>query len=318
MIGEEMYVLILGSDGFLGRNLGPDLKTWITDNSLGSAILAKRKNCDLQSLDNVIDYFEQLRPDTIINLAGKVGGFLANKQKPADIGLTNLQINVNILVAARKTKVNRIINFVGSCSYPAHIKDAITEADLANGAPDTTSAAYAVGKTAIHENLMAMNYQDDMENITFLPANVYGPFDHFDPIEGHVVPALIHKIHNAKLHGSSHMQMIGSGNAQRDFLFAPDLLNPIKRVLSSQFGEHFPKLLNIGTGCPTSIKALARIICDVVGYSGELYWENSSQNDGQNIKYLDCGLLDSLNFGFQPTNLREGITQTYRAYLETC
>lgn len=313
-----MQVLILGSDGFLGRNLGPSLKTWITDNSLGEAVLATRKQCDLQSLSDVRGYLEQLQPHTIINLAGKVGGFLANKQKPADIGLTNLQINVNLLVAARETKVNRIINFVGSCSYPAHIKNAIKEADLGNGSPDPTSAAYAVGKTAIHQNLMAMNYQDGMKNITFLPANVYGPFDHFDPVEGHVVPALIQKIHAAKIHDLPHMQMIGSGHAKRDFLFAPDMLAPIKRVLNAKVDENIPSLLNIGTGCPTSIKSLARVICDVVGYSGELFWENSSENDGQNVKYLDCSLMNSLDFDFQPTDLFDGITQTYRSYLATC
>lgn len=311
-----MRVLFLGSDGFLGNNLSPELKRWLSTSGHGDAFVTTRKDCDLQRLDEVTAFFKDVEPHTIVHLAGRVGGFLANKTKPADIGLVNLQIGINVLIAAREAGVKRIINFVGSCSYPRNITSGIKETDLAEGYPDPTSAAYAIGKTALHENLMAMSKQYGMDNLTLLPANVYGPFDHFDPDDGHVVPALIYKLHHAALEEKPFIDMIGSGNAERDFLFAPDLLLPLKHILSSEKSDTFPRLLNVGTGSATSIRELASVIGDVVGYEGELRWENSSDNDGQNVKYLDCALLDSLGIGFQPTSLRDGIEATYEAFLQ--
>lgn len=308
-----MTTILFGSNGFLGKNLIPKLVENRED-----FIILKKEECDLQNLKETSDVFKKLKPHTIINLAGRVGGFLANRNRPADLGLINLQIGTNLCVSALGSGVKRIINFLGSCSYPSHITEGIREEDLATGLPDKTSAPYAMGKTAIHFNLMAMNKQYGMQNITIVPSNVYGPYDHFDPEDGHVVPALICKIHAAKTSNMASLKMVGSGLASRDFLYAPDLLEPLKQIIEmTDINNKLPGIMNFGTQKPTSIQTLAHHICDVVGYHGELIWEEHNINDGQSVKYLNCDQLKHNELNFEITSLDKGIELTYQNFLET-
>lgn len=302
-----MRILVTGKDGFLGRNIIPAIQSSFKD-----TIFIGRADCDLEDYRATLAYFKQISPDFVVHCAGKVGGILANKATPADIALINLKIGLNVLEASSSLGVAGVIQFVGSCSYPTAIGRPIVESELNAGRPDDTSIAYATVKTALHFLARAMNIQRGTSNLSLVLGNIYGPYDHFDIVRGHVVPALLVKIIRAKKANMRKLTMIGSGRAQRDLLFAPDVGDVVVDVVGRlSRKDMLPDSMNFSPGIGVSISSLAECIREVVGWDGVFEWEAGSSNDGQITKILDNRLR--LGLGINPpfTSLTSGLKLTY-------
>ena len=246
--------------------------------------------------------------------AGRVGGIMENQSFPADFMDENVAIQLNVLKAARKTGVRRLILFGSSCMYPRECSQPMAEAALLSGKPEPTSLPYAVSKLLGTYMCLAYNKQDhDTRFIPVIPNSAYGPCDNFDPKSAHVLSALLARFHEAKSTGAESVGLWGSGSPRREFVHADDIADACVHLLGEEdLTIEFP--INIGIGQDVSIKELAELIASVVGYRGELNWD-STKPDGAPRKLLDSALIRSL--GWKPSiGLREGLTETYRWYVE--
>lgn len=289
---------------------------------VGSAITRRlaREGCEVLTVNRQeVDLTEQqptrawvakMRPDVIFVAAARVGGILANATYPADFLYENLMIAVNVMSAARGAGTGKLIWLGSSCVYPREAAQPIREESLLTGALETTNEAYAVAKIAGIMLASAYSRQFGLRFITAMPTNLYGPNDNFDPQTAHVLPALIRKIHEAKLQGSNTVTLWGSGNPLREFLHVDDLADACI-FLAKEYEDASP--INVGSGQEISIRALAELIADVVGYKGAFAMD-VSKPDGTPRKLLDTTRIDRL--GWHPTiSLRDGVAALYRHWL---
>lgn len=289
---------------------------------VGSAITRRlaREGCEVLTVNRQeVDLTEQqptrawvakMRPDVIFVAAARVGGILANATYPADFLYDNLMIAVNVMSAAREAGTGKLIWLGSSCVYPREAAQPIREESLLTGALETTNEAYAVAKIAGIMLASAYSRQFGLRFITAMPTNLYGPNDNFDPQTAHVLPALIRKIHEAKLQGSNTVTLWGSGNPLREFLHVDDLADACI-FLAKEYEDASP--INVGSGQEISIRALAELIADVVGYKGAFAMD-VSKPDGTPRKLLDTTRIDRL--GWHPTiSLRDGVAALYRHWL---
>ncbi len=277
-------------------------------------ITRRRDELDLQDATSVNEFFEKVRPEYVILAAGRVGGIMENQSFPADFMDENVAIQLNVLKAARKTGVRRFILFGSSCMYPRECPQPMAETALLSGKPEPTSLSYAVSKLLGTYMCLAYNKQDrESRFIPVIPNSAYGPHDNFDPKSAHVLSALLARFHEAKLTGAQSVGLWGSGSPRREFVHADDIADACVQLLANEDLEvEFP--INIGVGQDVSIKELAELIANVVGYGGELNWD-SSKPDGAPRKLLDSARIRSL--GWKPRiELSEGLTETYRWYVD--
>jgi GDP-L-fucose synthase len=247
----------------------------------------------------------------VVVAAAKVGGIHANNVYPVEFLLENLKIQNNLIESAYEFGAEKLLFLGSSCIYPKFAEQPISEESLLTGALEPTNEAYAIAKIAGIKLCQAYARQYERNFISVMPTNLYGPGDNFDLNNSHVLPALLRKVHEAKRNGASEVAVWGSGNPKREFLHVDDLAAACRFLLEKYDS---PEIINVGCGADVSIRELAELICEVVGFNGQLAFD-SSKPDGTPRKLLNIARLQQL--GWKPRlSLRDGIRQTYDWYCE--
>jgi GDP-L-fucose synthase len=255
-------------------------------------------------------FFETYRPEVVLLTAGLSGGILLNQNHPATLMQDNLATVTTLLDVSQRYGVRRLLYFGSSCMYPRVAEQPMRVESLGTGALEPTSAPYALARWAGATLCEAYNREFGCRFEVVIPANSFGPEDDFSPESGHVIPALIHRFHEAKTTGAASISLWGSGKAIRDFIYAEDVADACIHLLKQVF---MPPRINIGSGVGVSIADLSQAVAQVVGYTGQIQWD-TSRPDGQPQKVLDCQPLS--NLGWQAkTPLNVALAKTYNAYL---
>ncbi|WP_367322988.1 GDP-L-fucose synthase family protein [Streptomyces sp. HUAS ZL42] len=269
------------------------------------------EDLDLRERRDVFRWFAAERPDIVVLAAARVGGIKANATRPAEFLSDNLRIQANVLDAALEYGVERLLFLGSSCIYPKFAEQPIREEALLTGPLEATNDAYAIAKIAGIVQVQAVRRQYGRSWISAMPTNLYGPGDNFHPEHSHVLPSLIRRFHEAKESGAPRVVNWGSGTPRREFLHVDDLARACLHLL-----EHYDAdaPVNVGTGTDLTIRELAELVAEVVGYRGSIEWD-PGQPDGTPRKLLDVSRLTAL--GWSPhIDLREGLARTYAWYVE--
>ncbi len=325
-ISSKDKFFIAGSTGMVGSAIFRALKkNGYGDLSLGGNILApNRKELDLLESKKVEEWFKQNNPSVVIIAAAKVGGILANQQKPADFILENLKIQTNLIEAAWRSNVKRLLFLGSSCIYPKFAKQPIQEESLLSGFLEKTNDSYAIAKISGIKLCQSLRAQYNFDAISLMPTNLYGPGDNYHKDDSHVMAALIKKFCDAKKNNLEEVICWGSGSPKREFLHVDDLATAAIFCLEKwdPDSQNAPvdkngiplDFLNIGTGEDISIKELSNIIAESTNYKGKITWD-LSKPDGTPKKQLDIKRIKAL--GWRPQiSLRQGIKETISNYLE--
>lgn len=311
---DKIYVA--GHTGLVGSALIRAL----TQQGYSHILTRTHQQLDLTEQLAVRQFFQEHQPDYVFLAAAKVGGIWANQQYPGDFIQDNLQIQTNVIVAAKENKVKRLLFFGSSCIYPRSCPQPIKEEYLLTGSLEPTNRSYAVAKIAGLEMCSAFNRQQGTHYLAVMPTNLYGPQDNYDLITSHVIPALIHKIHQAKLAHQPAVTVWGTGQARREFLYSDDLADA-SLFLMNLNEQHFASLIaapfsiiNVGCGQDLTIAQLAHLIAQTIGYSGQIIYDQTKP-DGTAQKVLCVDRLNQL--GWHPkTNLAQGLALAYQAFQE--
>jgi len=321
MMSEEnkIRVYIAGHTGMVGSAITRALSG---DNGV---ILITRSHDELDLLDQVAvrDFFQRERINCVVLAAARVGGILANKTYPADFIYQNLVIQSNVIHSAWLAGVQHLVFLGSSCIYPKLAPQPLKEEYLLTGPLEPTNEPYAVAKIAGIKMCEAYNRQYGTRYFAVMPTNLYGPGDHYDLQDSHVLPAMIRKMDEAKRAGSEKVTLWGTGTPRREFLHCDDLAGAVVHLLRldtdqlfATFPENGAPLLNIGCGRDITIRELAGLIREVVGFNGAMEWDQAKP-DGTPRKLLDISRMESL--GWQPSiSLEEGIYNTYQDFLARC
>jgi GDP-L-fucose synthase len=312
----EDRVFIAGHRGLAGSALLRKLQ------SLGHTNLVVRTRAELDLLDAeaVNAFFERERPAHVFLAAAKVGGILANRDFPADFIAQNLRIQTNIIDAAHRFGVKRLLFLGSSCIYPKFAAQPLREEYLLTGPLEATNRAYAVAKIAGIEMCWSFNRQFGTRFLAAMPTNLYGPGDNYDLQSSHVLPALIRKVHEAKLRGDKQLVVWGSGKPLREFLYSDDMADACVHLMNlpeEEFGklvgsDEDAPLVNVGCGEEVTIGNLAETVCSALGFDGEVVFD-STKPDGTPRKLLDVSRLFGL--GWRPRiALEEGIRLAYAEF----
>lgn len=302
---EGKKVFVAGHTGMVGSAILRRLQGTDCD-----IINAAHSTLDLTRQGPTENFISGRKPDVIIIAAARVGGILANSQYPADFLYDNLAIGLNIIRAAHQNGVERLLWLGSSCIYPRDAAQPLTEDALLTGPLEPTNEAYAIAKIAGLKYAQACARQYGSHFMTAMPTNLYGPNDNFDPNTSHVLPALIRRIHDAKVRGIDHVTLWGSGKPLREFLHVDDLADACLHMLRFYDGI---EPMNIGTGDEISIRDLALTVARVVGYEGRLE-HDLSKPDGTPRKLLDTSRMRAL--GWKPRiRLEDGLRDVYRDWV---
>ncbi|NBM16483.1 GDP-L-fucose synthase [Streptomyces sp. GC420] len=300
-------VFVAGSRGLVGAAVGRELRRKGFTNVVGPT----SAELDLRERGAVRDWFADVRPDVVVLAAARVGGIRANATRPTEFLSDNLRIQVNVLDAALEQRVERLLFLGSSCIYPKFAEQPIREEALLTGPLEPTNNTYAIAKIAGILQVQAVRRQHGLPWISAMPTNLYGPWDNFHPEHSHVLPSLVRRFHEAKEAGISRVLNWGSGTPRREFLHVDDLARACLHLLE-YYDAGDP--VNVGTGTDVTVRELAELVAETVGYRGSIEWD-PSQPDGTPRKLLDVSRLTAL--GWTPRiGLREGIAQTYDWYLE--
>jgi GDP-L-fucose synthase len=285
---------------------------------IGSALIRRLQTSnpgdepDLTDAAQVEDYFSQHDFAHVYLAAGRSGGIAANQRNPADLMRDNLLVTLNVLDAAHRHRVRKLLYLASSCSYPRECSQPMREEDLLTGAVEPTSAAYATAKIAGIHLCQAYRQQYGCNFIVGIPANAFGPGDDFSPEDSHVIAALVRRMHEAKIECRDVVTIWGTGTPRREFIFADDLADACIHVMS-HYSESAP--INLGGGSDLSIRELAEQVAEIVGFAGRLEFD-ASRPDGAPLKALDGQRLAAL--GWRPrTSFRDALSRTYQAFLES-
>ena len=301
-----MKVIVFGSNGLVGSSISRILEDSIKVKQL---IKSNRSELDLFDKKNVEKFVKKHRPDVIINAAAKVGGIHANDTKRTEFILENLKINMNILESCLEMPSIKIINLGSSCIYPLNAKNPINESEFMNGKLEPTNSPYAMAKLSAIEIGRSMSKQFGHKVLNLMPTNLYGPNDYFSDLDSHVIPALIHRMQKTIENGEDKFTVWGSGSPLREFLYVDDLSNFINFIIDKEIEND---LINVGSGQDISIKNLALLIKDLMGFQGDVVFD-SSKPDGNPRKLLDSSLMNELGWN-DFTDLRNGLTSTIKWY----
>lgn len=304
LAGKRIWVA--GHNGMVGRAVMRALES--RDCTL---LTAPRSTTDLTRQADVEDWLATHKPDAVIVCAARVGGILANDSYPADFIYDNLMIEANIIHAAFKTGVEKLLFLGSSCIYPKNAAQPMTEAALLTGALEATNEWYAIAKIAGIKLCQAYRKQHGADFISAMPTNLYGPYDNFDLQSSHVIPALMRKCHEAKISGAESMEVWGSGKVMREFLHVDDCAAGIVYLLK-HYSDH--EHVNLGTGEDVTITQLVETIQHVVGFDGTLRFD-TSKPDGTPRKLLDVSKINQLGWT-HTTSLAQGLTDTYQWFLD--
>jgi GDP-L-fucose synthase len=301
-------IYVAGHRGLVGSAI------WRHLEGRGHTRLVGRTSAELDLRDRgaVETFFEQESPAYVVLAAAKVGGIMANATYPADFLSDNLRIQLNVMDAAVRTGVTRLLFLGSSCIYPKFAEQPIREDSLLTGALEPTNDAYAIAKIAGVLQVQALRRQHGASFISAMPTNLYGPGDNFDLESSHVLPALIRRMHEAKAAGTSSVTLWGTGAPRREFLHVDDLARAAVHLLEA-YDDGAP--INVGVGEDVTIKELAQLVARVVGFQGSLEWD-TSKPDGTPRKLLDVSRLHALGWHAE-VELEEGIRSTYDWYLDS-
>ena len=300
-------VFVAGHKGLVGSAIVRNLK----QRGYNSISSSPSDHWDLRKRDDVDTFFRIHNPEYVIIAAAKVGGIHANSTYPAEFIYDNLMIQTNIIDAAYKNGVKKLIMLGSSCIYPRLAKQPMKEEELLTSELEPTNDAYAVAKIAGLRMARAYRQQYGFNAISLMPTNLYGPGDNFHPENSHVMPALIRRFHEAEKSDAPKVTCWGNGSAMREFLHVDDLAEACY-VCMQDYDEDYH--INVGTGEDVTIKELTETIVDVVGYAGEVEWDTSKPN-GTPRKLLNVDKIHKLGWKHK-IGLREGIVSTYRWYME--
>ena len=295
-------ILVAGSRGLVGSAICRALE----DQGGSQVLKPSRAELNYLSFDDVVRYFEVNQPDTVYLAAAKVGGITANNNFPAEFIHENLLIQTNLIHAAYKAGVKRLVFLGSSCIYPRMAKQPIEESELLTGALEPTNKPYAVAKIAGLVMCESYNRQYGTNYISAMPTNLYGPHDNFHPDNSHVIPGMMRRFHEAKLNKSAEVVIWGSGKPRREFLFVDDLADALL-ILSRKYKGN--EIINVGTGVDIAIADLAHLMAKVTEYSGKIVFD-LSKPDGTPRKVLNVDRMK--NLGWSPkVSLEEGLLKTY-------
>ncbi len=298
-------IYIAGHRGMVGSAIMRKL----LDEGFHNIVARTSNELDLKDQAAVREFFRQEKPDHVVLAAAKVGGIQANNTYRAQFIYENLMIQNNVIHQAYENGVKRLLFLGSSCIYPKLAPQPLKEESLLTGLLEPTNEPYAIAKIAGIKMVESYRRQYGCDYISAMPTNLYGPNDNYDLNNSHVMPALIRKFHTAKVEGAEAVEVWGTGSPMREFLHVDDLADACFFLLQNYHDELF---LNIGTGTDLTIKALAEMIKEIVGFEGELKWD-SSKPDGTPRKLMDVSRLHGLGWKHS-IDLRDGITQVYELF----
>jgi GDP-L-fucose synthase len=309
-MNKSSSVYIAGHTGLVGSALVRKLQA----SGYTNLLLKTQDELNLEMQQDVMAFFAKERPEYVFLAAAKVGGILANNTYPAEFIYNNLMIQTNVVHAAYKFGVKKLLFLGSSCIYPKFAPQPLKEKYLLTGELEPTNEAYAIAKIAGIKMCEAYNRQYGTKFVSVMPTNLYGPNDNFDFETSHVLPAMIRKFHEAKIGATPSVLLWGTGLPRREFLHVDDLAEACLFLMSLSGKELASnQIINVGTGEDLTIKELAELIGKSVGYSGEITWD-SSKPDGTPRKILDVTKIHSLGWKHM-INIEQGILATYQWYL---
>ena len=304
---KNAKIYVAGHRGLVGSAIVRNLES----KGYTDIIVRTREELDLLDTKQVADFFSQEKPEYVFLAGAKVGGIKANEDYPADFIYQNLQIQNNIIHNAYKNNVKKLLFLGSSCIYPRDCTQPIKEEYLLTGPLEKTNEAYAIAKIAGIKMCQSYNKQYGTRFISVMPTNLYGPNDNFNLTSSHVLPALLRKFHDAKIHNEKEVVMWGTGSPMREFLYVDDLADACVHLMQNYVGD---EIVNIGTGEDVAIRELAEIIKKIVGFQGEIV-NDTTKPDGTPRKLLDVSKLHNLGWKHK-TKLEEGIQTTYDWFLK--
>ncbi len=320
LIELEDKIFIAGHKGMAGRAI---LKAF-ENKGYHNFLLESKDKLNLKDSKAVDYWFSKNKPQVVILAAAKVGGILANNSYPYDFLLDNLKINTNVIEAAYKNNVKRFLFLGSSCIYPKLAKQPISEESLLSGPLEPTNDSYAIAKIAGIKLCNALRKQFNFDAISLMPTNLYGPGDNYNPLNSHVIPGLINKFHTAKEQNLDAVFCWGTGKPMREFLhvnelgsacvFALENWNPDSLNAPRDIDGKPLEILNVGTGKDLSIKDLAEMIANVIGFKGTIKWDKDKP-DGTMKKLLNVQRINKLGWHAQ-IKIQNGLKETYSHFLE--
>jgi GDP-L-fucose synthase len=306
-VEKSEKIFVAGHRGLVGSALVRKL----AQDGFANVVTRDRAALDLRNEGEVSRFFTDEKPALVIFAAAKVGGIKANNDLPVEFLLENMEMQNNVIRAAHDSGVRKLLFLGSSCIYPKHAPQPIPESALLTGPLEPTNEAYAIAKIAGIKLCQAYAREYGANFISAMPTNLYGPNDNFDLLSSHVLPALLRKAHAAKMEGKRELIVWGSGEPRREFLHVDDLAGACVFLLEKYDS---PEIINVGCGEDISIRELAELICEVVGFQGELAWD-TAKPDGTPRKLLDVSKVRALGWRHR-IPLHEGIARTYQWLLE--
>ncbi len=306
-MNTDSKIFVAGHLGMVGSAITRNLR----EKGYTNILTVSKADLDIRQQLPVTQFFERERPDYVFLAAAKVGGIVANEANGADFIFDNLMIQTNVIQASHESGVKKLLFLGSSCIYPKYTPQPIREEQLLSGKLEPTNEMYAIAKIAGIKMCQAYAKQYGFNTISVMPPNLYGTGDRYDDVYSHVIPAMLLRFHTAKVTQESTVTCWGDGSARREFLYVDDLAEACFICMENYDS---PDIINVGTGRDITIKELARLIANVVGYTGTIQWDTSKPN-GTPVKRLDINKITER--GWLPQmGLKQGLEHAYRDFLQ--
>lgn len=301
-----MKILITGATGMVGRNVLENAA--FREHEL---LIPKRSDLNLLQFEKVLEYFRANQPDFVIHLAGRVGGIQANIAQPIAFMVENIDIGRNVILAAYQSGVKKLINAGSSCMYPRDVVNPLREEMILTGELEPTNEGYAIAKIMSQRLCRYIQKENsDFQYKTLIPSNLYGKFDHFDPKTSHLVPAILVKVHQAVQEKRDSVEIWGTGESRREFLYAEDFVDCLARCLTHY--ESLPEIMNVGNGIDYSVNDYYEAAAKIAGFKGK-FTHDLTKPVGMKQKLVSTARANAWGWKSK-TSLNEGLQKTYQYY----